>query len=155
MVLLLCISPICYDYKYCFNSACLLRPAIIYSQFYNLAYLFQYSIHDKFMLLYRCPTLCMRLILCLRLFCVCALFCVCDLFCVFCCRMFLYSLSLRCIAQVRTSYMPGEIMWGHRLAPLMTYQSDNGQHTIDYSQFHGTIPVDMPECRFVKRLSIG
>ena len=37
--------------------------------------------------------------------------------------------------QVRTSYLPSEIMWGHKLATLLTYQKDNGQYKIDYTSF--------------------
>ena len=48
--------------------------------------------------------------------------------------------------QVRTSYLPSEILWGHRLAPLFTYQKENGQYKIDYTAFHTTNPVRMPEC---------
>ena len=47
--------------------------------------------------------------------------------------------------QVRTSYLPGEILWGHRLAPLMTYQKSDGHYNIDYSQFSESIPTSMPE----------
>ena len=48
--------------------------------------------------------------------------------------------------QVRTSYLPSEIYWAQRLAPLMTYHKENGLYTIDYAQFHDTLPVKMPEC---------
>lgn len=48
--------------------------------------------------------------------------------------------------QVRTSYLPSEIFWGHRLTPLVTYQKENGQYKIDYSEFDKTIPITMPEC---------
>lgn len=49
--------------------------------------------------------------------------------------------------QVRTSYLPTEIFWGHVLAPLVTYQKENGQYKIDYTRFHNTIPMQsMPEC---------
>ena len=49
--------------------------------------------------------------------------------------------------QVRTSYLPSEIFWGHRLEPLVTYQKENGSYKVDYNQFHATVPVsDMPEC---------
>jgi potassium inwardly-rectifying channel subfamily J len=47
--------------------------------------------------------------------------------------------------QVRTSYLPSEIMWGHKLATLLTYQKDNGQYKIDYTQFHTVVPVDTPD----------
>ena len=48
--------------------------------------------------------------------------------------------------QARTSYLPGEILWGHRFERLVSFQKDNGQYLIDYSRFHSTIPVDIPQC---------
>ncbi|ELT87586.1 hypothetical protein CAPTEDRAFT_226569 [Capitella teleta] len=50
------------------------------------------------------------------------------------------------VTQVRTSYLPSEILWGHRLAPLLTYKKDTGGYKIDHQQFHATIPVNMAEC---------
>ena len=47
--------------------------------------------------------------------------------------------------QVRTSYLPSDILWGHVLAPLLTYQKDNGRYKVDYSQFNSVLPVDTPE----------
>jgi len=48
--------------------------------------------------------------------------------------------------QVRTSYLPGEILWGHTLAPVtLTYHSSEGHYTVDYSQFNHVIPTDTPE----------
>jgi len=47
--------------------------------------------------------------------------------------------------QVRTSYLPSEILWGHDLSPLLTYQKDNGRYKVDFSQFHNVEPVDTPE----------
>ncbi len=49
-------------------------------------------------------------------------------------------------AQARTSYLPGEILWGHRFERLVTFQKENGEYQVDYSRFHSTIPVDMPQC---------
>jgi len=49
-------------------------------------------------------------------------------------------------AQMRTSYLPSEILWAHRLAPLLAYQKDNGQYRIDYRRFHAVEPVAMPDC---------
>jgi len=49
------------------------------------------------------------------------------------------------IGQVRTSYLPSEILWGHDLALLLTYQKDNGRYKVDFSQFHNVVPVDTPE----------
>ena len=49
------------------------------------------------------------------------------------------------VGQVRTSYLPSEIIWGHDLAPLLTYQKDNGRYKVDFSQFHNVVAVDTPE----------
>ena len=49
------------------------------------------------------------------------------------------------IGQVRTSYLPSEILWGHDLSPLLTYQKDNGRYKVDFSQFHNVVAVDTPE----------
>ncbi|XP_067672691.1 G protein-activated inward rectifier potassium channel 3-like [Haliotis asinina] len=48
--------------------------------------------------------------------------------------------------QARSSYLPGEILWGHRFERLVTFQKENGQYQIDFSRFHNTIPVDTPQC---------
>lgn len=48
--------------------------------------------------------------------------------------------------QARSSYLPGEILWGHRFERLVTFQKENGQYQIDYSRFHNTIPVETPQC---------
>lgn len=46
--------------------------------------------------------------------------------------------------QARTSYLPNEILWGHRFERLVTYQRDTSQYMIDYSRFHSTVAIDMP-----------
>lgn len=48
------------------------------------------------------------------------------------------------LTQMRTSYIPAEVIWGERLVPLMTYQL-NGHCEIDYTQFHNTTPMYMPD----------
>ncbi len=48
--------------------------------------------------------------------------------------------------QARTSYLPGEILWGHRFERLVTFQKENGEYEVYYSRFHSTIPVDIPQC---------
>src|SRR6218665_290162 len=48
--------------------------------------------------------------------------------------------------QARTSYLPDEILWGHRFEHLVTFQKESGQYLIDYSRFHWTAPIDMPRC---------
>ena len=40
-------------------------------------------------------------------------------------------------AQVRTSYIPSEIIWGERLVPLISYNKA-GRYMIDHSKFHDT-----------------
>jgi potassium inwardly-rectifying channel subfamily J len=60
--------------------------------------------------------------------------------------------------QLRTSYLPSEILWGHRLSPLLTYQKENGQYKIDYAQFHAVEPIQMPDCSaksFADTLPVG
>ena len=49
-------------------------------------------------------------------------------------------------AQARTSYLPGEILWGRRFQRLVTFQKENGQYTIDYSQFHASAEMPIPAC---------
>ena len=46
--------------------------------------------------------------------------------------------------QLRTSYLPSEIIWGHTLSPLVTYQKTDGHYKINYSDFHTTIPIEPP-----------
>ena len=48
-------------------------------------------------------------------------------------------------AQARTSYLPGEILWGHRFERLVTFQKENGEYQIDYSRFHSTVAMDTPQ----------
>ncbi|XP_064639752.1 G protein-activated inward rectifier potassium channel 3-like [Lineus longissimus] len=48
--------------------------------------------------------------------------------------------------QARSSYLPGEILWGHRFERLVTFQKENGEYQIDYSRFHSAKQVDMPQC---------
>lgn len=48
--------------------------------------------------------------------------------------------------QARTSYLPGEILWGHRFERLVTFQKENGEYLIDYSRFNSTIAMDIPQC---------
>lgn len=44
--------------------------------------------------------------------------------------------------QVRTSYLPSEILWGHRFQRFVTFQNENGDFTMDYSQFDTTVEVN-------------
>lgn len=49
--------------------------------------------------------------------------------------------------QARTSYLPGEILWGQRLERLVTFQREDGEYQVDYSRFENTVPVDTPIVR--------
>uniref|UniRef100_A0A915JU76 Uncharacterized protein n=1 Tax=Romanomermis culicivorax TaxID=13658 RepID=A0A915JU76_ROMCU len=46
--------------------------------------------------------------------------------------------------QARTSYVPSEVLWGHRFDRLVTYQRENGEYRIDYNKFHSTFPISTP-----------
>ncbi|KAK6169114.1 hypothetical protein SNE40_020228 [Patella caerulea] len=48
--------------------------------------------------------------------------------------------------QARSSYLPGEVLWGHRFERLVTFQKEDGQYQIDFSRFHNAIPIDTPSC---------
>ena len=53
--------------------------------------------------------------------------------------------------QARTSYLPGEILWGQRFERLITFQKENGEYIIDYSRFNNTIKVDCPRVSAAKQ----
>uniref|UniRef100_A0A8C8VPZ1 ATP-sensitive inward rectifier potassium channel 14 n=1 Tax=Pelusios castaneus TaxID=367368 RepID=A0A8C8VPZ1_9SAUR len=47
--------------------------------------------------------------------------------------------------QCRTSYLPGELRWGHRFAPVLARH--RGRYRVDFRHFHRTYPVpDTPRC---------
>jgi potassium inwardly-rectifying channel subfamily J len=46
--------------------------------------------------------------------------------------------------QARTSYLPAEILWGHRFEPVVSYDKSQGRDEVDYSRFHCTQPVETP-----------
>ena len=48
--------------------------------------------------------------------------------------------------QARSSYLPSEILWGHRFEPLVSFRKDTGQYAVDYSLFNHTYEVDTPLC---------
>ncbi|XP_062392058.1 ATP-sensitive inward rectifier potassium channel 12-like isoform X2 [Sardina pilchardus] len=48
-------------------------------------------------------------------------------------------------AQARSSYLPGEILWGHRFAPMLYERG--GRYLVDYARFEETYEVaNMPAC---------
>ncbi|CAG9824633.1 unnamed protein product [Phaedon cochleariae] len=48
--------------------------------------------------------------------------------------------------QARSSYLPSEILWGHRFQSLITFKKDSGEYEVDYALFNDTIEVDTPLC---------
>ncbi|KAA0704208.1 ATP-sensitive inward rectifier potassium channel 1 ATP-regulated potassium channel ROM-K [Triplophysa tibetana] len=53
------------------------------------------------------------------------------------------STSLSC--QVRTSYLPREIQWGHGFLPVIS-RTKGGKYRVDLSNFSKTEPADTPHC---------
>ncbi|GAA6077105.1 ATP-sensitive inward rectifier potassium channel 1-like, partial [Tachysurus ichikawai] len=47
--------------------------------------------------------------------------------------------------QVRTSYLPKEIMWGYEFLPIIS-RSKEGKYHIDFSNFAKVVPVATPPC---------
>ncbi|XP_074872125.1 ATP-sensitive inward rectifier potassium channel 14-like isoform X2 [Carettochelys insculpta] len=48
--------------------------------------------------------------------------------------------------QFRTSYLPGEVRWGHRFAPVLAH-GRRGRYRVDFRHFHRTYPVPgTPRC---------
>lgn len=48
--------------------------------------------------------------------------------------------------QARSSYLPSEILWGHRFKSLITFKKETGEYEVDYALFNDTIVVDTPLC---------
>ncbi|XP_032905696.1 ATP-sensitive inward rectifier potassium channel 1 [Amblyraja radiata] len=49
--------------------------------------------------------------------------------------------------QVRTSYIPEEVFWGYRFAPIVS-KSKEGKYRVDFSNFGKTVQVDTPHCAY-------
>lgn len=48
--------------------------------------------------------------------------------------------------QARSSYLPSEILWGHRFESVVSFKRDLGQYEVDYTLFNNTKEVDTPLC---------
>ncbi|XP_031778009.1 G protein-activated inward rectifier potassium channel 3 isoform X6 [Nasonia vitripennis] len=48
--------------------------------------------------------------------------------------------------QARSSYLPNEILWGHRFEPMVSYSKERQGYEVDYSLFNSTLQVDTPLC---------
>uniref|UniRef100_A0A452HNW8 Uncharacterized protein n=1 Tax=Gopherus agassizii TaxID=38772 RepID=A0A452HNW8_9SAUR len=49
--------------------------------------------------------------------------------------------------QVRTSYIPEEVLWGYRFAPIVS-KTKEGKYRVDFHNFSKTVEVDTPHCAF-------
>ncbi|XP_068098250.1 ATP-sensitive inward rectifier potassium channel 1-like [Hyperolius riggenbachi] len=47
--------------------------------------------------------------------------------------------------QVRTSYIPDEVFWGYRFAPIVS-KTNEGKYRVDFSNFGRTVEVITPHC---------
>ncbi|XP_063234505.1 G protein-activated inward rectifier potassium channel 3-like isoform X2 [Bacillus rossius redtenbacheri] len=48
--------------------------------------------------------------------------------------------------QARSSYLPSEILWGHRFEPVVEYNKERQGYEVNYSKFNDTQLVDTPLC---------
>ncbi|KAL0278334.1 UNVERIFIED_CONTAM: hypothetical protein PYX00_000180 [Menopon gallinae] len=48
--------------------------------------------------------------------------------------------------QARTSYLPGEIKWGHRFESILSYNEERQSYEVDYKKFNNTVKVSTPLC---------
>ncbi|XP_014480841.1 PREDICTED: G protein-activated inward rectifier potassium channel 3-like isoform X2 [Dinoponera quadriceps] len=48
--------------------------------------------------------------------------------------------------QARSSYLPSEILWGHRFEPIITFRKETGEYEVNYTLFNNTYEVDTPLC---------
>ncbi|KAL6446656.1 hypothetical protein ACFW04_001257 [Cataglyphis niger] len=48
--------------------------------------------------------------------------------------------------QARSSYLPSEILWGHRFQSIISFRKDTGEYEVNYSLFNNTYEVDTPLC---------
>lgn len=48
--------------------------------------------------------------------------------------------------QARSSYVPSEVLWGHRFEPVVSYNKDRQGYEVNYSKFDCTVPVTTPLC---------
>ncbi|KAK2532759.1 Kcnj1 [Columba guinea] len=49
--------------------------------------------------------------------------------------------------QVRTSYIPEEVLWGYRFAPIVS-KTKEGKYRVDFQNFSKTVAVETPHCAF-------
>ncbi|XP_012271702.1 G protein-activated inward rectifier potassium channel 4 isoform X2 [Orussus abietinus] len=52
--------------------------------------------------------------------------------------------------QARSSYLPSEILWGHRFENIITFRKETGEYEVNYTLFNNTYEVDTPLCSAAK-----
>ncbi|XP_055389221.1 G protein-activated inward rectifier potassium channel 3-like isoform X2 [Condylostylus longicornis] len=48
--------------------------------------------------------------------------------------------------QARSSYLPSEILWGHRFEHVVNFRKESGEYEVDYMKFNNTYEIDTPLC---------
>ncbi|XP_021707001.1 G protein-activated inward rectifier potassium channel 3 isoform X1 [Aedes aegypti] len=48
--------------------------------------------------------------------------------------------------QARSSYLPSEVLWGHRFESVVSFKRETGEYEVDYTMFNNTYEVDTPLC---------
>ena len=48
------------------------------------------------------------------------------------------------ITQARSSYLPAEVLWGHRFEHIVKFKKKTGEFEVDYTLFNSTYNVDTP-----------
>ncbi|XP_051171177.1 inward rectifier potassium channel 2-like isoform X1 [Leptopilina boulardi] len=48
--------------------------------------------------------------------------------------------------QARSSYLPSEILWGHRFENIIHFRKETGEYEVNYTLFNNTYEVDTPLC---------
>ncbi|KAH8356427.1 hypothetical protein KR200_001728 [Drosophila serrata] len=48
--------------------------------------------------------------------------------------------------QARSSYLPSEVLWGHRFVNVVSFRKETGEYEVDYTLFNNTYDVDTPLC---------
>uniref|UniRef100_A0A3B3ZYC0 Uncharacterized protein n=1 Tax=Periophthalmus magnuspinnatus TaxID=409849 RepID=A0A3B3ZYC0_9GOBI len=56
--------------------------------------------------------------------------------------------------QVRTSYVPQEIQWGHTFSPIIS-KTKTGKYCVDFSNFSKSVPVSTPHCALCFSAELG
>lgn len=50
------------------------------------------------------------------------------------------------VVQARSSFLPSEVLWGHRFEPVVRYDRFLQSYEVDHSRLHQTVQVDAPLC---------